>query len=161
MKKSWGFTMLELIVVMVIISLLAMVTLNTFKGTLARSRDTKRISDLNQYRVSLESYGSEHDGLYPIQTNAIGVPAHTTLCTSLGLTAGSCPADERDNAAVCDSGNTCRYWYQSNSDGTSYVLWGALERPDTSGYYWVICSNGKAGEVDSSDIPTSLGACPI
>lgn len=67
MKKTSqkGFTLIELIVVAVIIAILSTIGMVSYSSTTARSRDTKRKSDLQQIRAALEMYRADHAG-YPL-----------------------------------------------------------------------------------------------
>lgn len=159
-----GFTMLELLMVMGIIGVVAGFVLVTFPAAQDRARDANRKSDLKQYQTSLEVYANRNNGFYPRRSDAAGQPAGSTLCGDLGFSSGDCPLDPKDGQNECD-GNMCRYLYQTDSCGAAgdpcaaqYVLWGALERPETSSAYWVVCSNGISGE--STSTPTG-GNCPL
>ncbi len=60
-----GFTLIELLVVIAIISILASVVLASLNTAREKSRDAKRISDVNQIRIALELYFDDNDG-YPL-----------------------------------------------------------------------------------------------
>lgn len=59
-----GFTLLELIIVMVIISILAVIVSSTFVTSTRRGRDSRRKNDLRAVANALESYYNDH-GQYP------------------------------------------------------------------------------------------------
>ena len=63
-KVLQGFTLVELLVVISIISILATVMLNAFRSSQWRSRDAARKSDLEQVGKALEMFYSDH-GFYP------------------------------------------------------------------------------------------------
>jgi prepilin-type N-terminal cleavage/methylation domain-containing protein len=67
-----GFTLIELMVVISIITLISSMLLGTFKGARVKTRDAKRIADINNLAKSLELYYSDnlrypncHDAGYP------------------------------------------------------------------------------------------------
>lgn len=145
MKKiNLGFTLIELLVVISIIGILAALILASFTTSQRQARDAQRKSDIKQYATLLEQYANNNNGLYPVHSSgATGGPmtltAGNTLCgTDLGQT--SCPVDP---TATGDH----VYRYQSNgavagANATAYVLWVQLE---SSGNWWIECSNGKVG----------------
>jgi len=59
-KSDKGFTIVELLIVIVVIGLLAGLVLNTFQGAQARARDTERKTDIDALNTQLEAY----HGLY-------------------------------------------------------------------------------------------------
>lgn len=63
MRKN-GFTLVELLVVMAILSVLVSVGLVAFRSSQTRGRDAERKSDLKQVASSLELYYSDY-GKYP------------------------------------------------------------------------------------------------
>lgn len=56
-----GFTLVEILVVISIISVLATVMLGSFRSSQARGRDTQRKSDLKQVSSALELYYSDYN----------------------------------------------------------------------------------------------------
>lgn len=56
MRKDRGFTLMELMVVIGIVSLLLSVLLFSMSQSRARARDAERISDMKQIQVALELY---------------------------------------------------------------------------------------------------------
>jgi general secretion pathway protein G len=74
MTEKSGFTLLELILVMVIISILAgsVVIAVGNRGTQARVVRAK--SDLATYQRAIEAFALEHNDKYPKSLNDLGVP---------------------------------------------------------------------------------------
>ena len=64
MKKSGGFTLLELLTVVAIIGLLVAVVSTNLAPGRAKGRDTARINQMRQIRIALESYYNDQ-GRYP------------------------------------------------------------------------------------------------
>jgi len=65
LKKSEGFTLIEILVVATIIVLLTATAIVTYSVFLKQARDAKRKTDLEQIRAALEMYRSNND-TYPI-----------------------------------------------------------------------------------------------
>ena len=64
-KLAWGFTLIEILVVISIIGVLASLALVSFAGTQKQARDTQRKNDLKQYQTSLENFANNNSSLYP------------------------------------------------------------------------------------------------
>lgn len=152
-----GFTIIELLVVIVIISVLSAFVIVPFTGAQKQSRDARRKSDVGQYRTALEQFANNNAMAYPSRTTTVS--ADGSLCTDLGSNLASCPQDPRESA---DS--SFDYKYQSNGSGngtvdaTNYVLWAKLEATADN---WVLCSNGKAGTKAQTGFAVTGGACPL
>lgn len=59
-----GFTIVELLIVIVVIGILATLVYNSYSGVQARTRDTKRLNDLSATAVQLEFFYSDNNA-YP------------------------------------------------------------------------------------------------
>lgn len=62
--KARGFTLIELLVVIAIIGILSSVVLASLNSAREKSRDARRVSDINSLRVALELY-FDSNGEYP------------------------------------------------------------------------------------------------
>ncbi|MFZ5438343.1 MAG: type II secretion system protein [Patescibacteria group bacterium] len=67
-----GFTMIELLIVMVILSLLLVVGIGSFVSSQIKSRDSARKTDLQNIVRALELYYNDK-GEYPIDTGKVGI----------------------------------------------------------------------------------------
>lgn len=65
LKKSKGFTIVELLIVIVVIGILATLVLVTFTGIQQKARDSKRKTDLGAVQATLETYYSNAN-TYPV-----------------------------------------------------------------------------------------------
>src|ERR1700761_40839 len=63
-NKSKGFTIVELLIVIVVIGILATLVIVTFTGIQQKARDSKRKTDIGAVQASLESYYSSNN-TYP------------------------------------------------------------------------------------------------
>lgn len=64
MNDDTGFTLIELLVVVAIIGILSSVIVSSLSTIKLKTRDAKRISDLKQIKIALESYFLDN-GYYP------------------------------------------------------------------------------------------------
>lgn len=171
MNRENGFTLLELIIVMAIISLLAGFGVSQFPGLQKSSRDTQRKSDLKQYQTALESYANRKGGFYPSRTAAWTFASdingvNPNLCTDISMS--QCPADPKIGQSACGSSGTCNYYYVGNgtnnglANATRFVLYSRLERQvNGNDVFFVVCSGGKTGTVNVSSWATPSSTCPL
>ena len=156
-KLKTGFTLVELLVVISIISTLVTMAVVSFRSSQFRARDVQRKSDLRQYQNALELYANDNGGLYPVRN--VLESAYVTLCSDLGLS--NCPQDPR---GVSDS--TLRYNYiaQGHSSiaagqpgASEYLLTATLE---VTQEYWIVCANGSSGAMPQTTTISS-SVCPF
>ncbi len=67
-RKEQGFTIVELLIVIVVIGILAAIVLTTVGGAQRKARNADRQADINSLRTQLEVYETEN-GTYPTLTN--------------------------------------------------------------------------------------------
>ncbi len=67
-RSQRGFTLIELLVVIAIIAILAALILAALNSAQQGSRDSRRKSDLNQYKTALAQFRSD-EGTYPVSAN--------------------------------------------------------------------------------------------
>lgn len=118
-----GFTLVELLVVIGIISILATILLLQLGTARAKSRDAKRIADINQVRSAIEQFFDDN-GTYPTG-NDFGTAPNLLFPKYLS----SVPKDPlTPGCANIYSGNGC-YGYAVNAlaAATKYQVWAELE----------------------------------
>ena len=69
MTKAWasekkGFTIVELLIVIVVIGVLAAITVVAYNGMQQRARDTKRAQDLSAIKKAILLYDTSNGGVY-------------------------------------------------------------------------------------------------
>ncbi len=107
LKKQSGFTIVELLIVIVVIGILAALVLNSFSGVQAKARDTERATDVKALSTQLEAfYNGDGQGSYPllsqintdtlatgllkgIDANTLHAPGTTTATSLQGTAAGN------------------------------------------------------------------------
>lgn len=60
-----GFTVIELLVVIVVLALLSVLSINFYTSSQARGRDTNRVKDIGEIQLKLEEYANANNGGYP------------------------------------------------------------------------------------------------
>lgn len=83
-KTSRGFTIVELLIVIVVIGILAAITIVAYNGIQTRARDTIRIHDLKSLQKVVEAYKAQND-VYPLP--ASGSMVWTGNCSNFGTKA--------------------------------------------------------------------------
>lgn len=136
-----GFTLIELLVVIAIISLLASVVLVSLNSARAKSRDARRVADMNQMAKALEMFFNDTYA-YPTGAGAVGGPTSYVLnggrimgsvtmqaynitnsnlnyFTPSYLAKAPIAPDPQDGS--CTSANN-KYMYESNVNGSTYTV---------------------------------------
>lgn len=116
-----GFTMIELLIVIVILALLVVIGLGSFMSSQRKSRDSGRKTDLQNIARSLELYYNDK-GAYPIYTGKDGI---------LGQDWGEAFVDPGNpstlymNLLPTDPGGGV--YYYTSIDGSQFQLYALLE----------------------------------
>ena len=71
-KKAYGFTIVELLIVIVVIGILAAISIVAYNNIQQKSRDSILMQDIATIRKALEMYKTEH-GRYPSQVPNPGI----------------------------------------------------------------------------------------
>ena len=67
-RKQAGFTIVELLIVIIVIGILATLVITTFTGIQQKARNTKRQTDINAIQGQVEAYFASN-GKYPTLAN--------------------------------------------------------------------------------------------
>jgi prepilin-type N-terminal cleavage/methylation domain-containing protein len=145
-RRQYGFTIVELLIVIVVIGVLAAIVIVAYNGITAGAKVSKVRQDMSQMNKQIQAYYARN-GQYP-STSATMVGGATALAdanctyTGAGVTAtaqwipnisGALPQSDQSMRGVSNASGC--YIYLSN--GTEYVLsaWNMLPNPSTeSGY---------------------------
>ena len=136
-NKQSGFTIVELLIVIVVIGILAGLVITTFNGIQQKARDTERETDIKALHAQVEAFWAQK-GYYPSLTDMNDRAANGFVATNLkGLDAGAfqdpkgltplvaAPAANAYAYAVTNSaGTTCE---ADDATCAKYVLTATLE----------------------------------
>jgi general secretion pathway protein G len=121
-----GFTLIEILVVMVILGILAAISTTTFLASQQKGRDTRRKNDLKQISSSLEAYYNDHRE-YPDSSSTGEIMG----CNGgLACNWGDVFKDDKETIYMVKLPEDPRgndYYYERNSDGKSYQIYARLE----------------------------------
>jgi prepilin-type N-terminal cleavage/methylation domain-containing protein len=133
--RQEGFTLMELLVVMVIIGILAGIVGSNFVSSQMKGRDTKRKSDLAQIAKAVEFYTNDH-GNYPegISGSIYGCGTEATAVCVWGekFYDGNETVDEADDTIYMgelpkDVSSGRSYYYMTSADKLKFWLYARLE----------------------------------
>jgi prepilin-type N-terminal cleavage/methylation domain-containing protein len=126
LKKQKGFTIVELLIVIVVIGILATLVIVTFSGIQQKGRNSQRQTDINALASHVEAYYAS-EGKYPTLANLNDATWRTTNTKGL------------DPAALADPKNA-----------STQTLVGAVPAAGTYSYAYVAtptnCDNGTGGD---------------
>jgi len=92
-NRQSGFTIVELLIVIVVIGILAALVITTYSGIQQKARDTKRQTDIRAQYSMLEAYYAQNGGGYPVLVDLNSATWRSTNMKGL------------DAAALCDPSN--------------------------------------------------------
>jgi type II secretion system protein G len=117
LKKEQGFTLLELLIVIVIIGILALLIIPNITSAPKKARDTQRKTDLKAVQKGLEEYFVSNN-VYPAATSDLSAGNPAIMKTV--------PTDPKNSGVFV-------YTYTPANTNTTYTLHGCLENGGDSG----------------------------
>lgn len=126
-QRRNGFTMLELIIVLVLIGILAALLFAFYPRYRLLTRDSQRKADLKRLKTAFEDYAGDNE-CYP--------PPH------LLANCGSADFHPYLKSVLCEPGAKQPYLYVRSTDCLSYSIYTQLENPDDDAVTGAGCQSG-------------------
>ena len=118
-KRNSGFTIVELLIVIVVIGILALLVITTYSGIQAKARNSKRQTDVASVQTQLEAFFSQN-GYYPSRTDMNTAAWLTTNMKSLDQQALIDPSNPTQSQTLVASPVAKSYAYAvTDSSGNS------------------------------------------
>jgi len=146
-KSRSGFTIVELLIVVVVIAILAAISIVAYTGIQNRANDSRRLQDIASIRKALDIY-KVNNGRYPIAQanpgiNAWEVSVDPNFLSSLNNVASAMPTDPKNTT----DHYYAYYRYSAGSNGC----------PSSAGNYYVLRIVGLES-ADGTEV-SDLGVC--
>ncbi|PIZ61957.1 hypothetical protein COY17_03330 [Candidatus Saccharibacteria bacterium CG_4_10_14_0_2_um_filter_52_9] len=138
-KHNQGFTIVELLIVIVVIGILALLVITTYSGIQQKARNSKRQADMNSVQTQLEAY-FQNSGYYPsradmndgtwlstnmksLDQNALVDPSNATQSKTLLAAAAAksyayAPLNSSDASCEADDTTCAKYTLTATFEGT-------------------------------------------
>lgn len=116
-QAAKGFTIVELLIVIVVIGILATLVITTYNGVQQKARDTKRKTDINSIQGQLEAFTASK-GYYPSLTDMNTVSFRSAQMKGLDTKALQDPRGSAATLVATPAANVYAYAV-SNSSGSS------------------------------------------
>jgi prepilin-type N-terminal cleavage/methylation domain-containing protein len=123
LRKQKGFTIIELLIVIVVIGILAALVITTFAGIQERARNTERETDIKAIHSQLESYYAQGAASYPSAAQLGDSAANGWVETNLrGIDLGALTAPgQTGNSVVAANPSIDNYFYEPTGCDTNGV----------------------------------------
>lgn len=118
-KNNRGFTIVELLIVIVVIGILALLVITTYSGIQAKARNSKRSSDVATIQTQLEAF-FQNSGYYPSLADMNSSTWLASNMKSLDTQALVDPSNATQSKTLVDDPAAKSYAYHvTASDGSS------------------------------------------
>jgi general secretion pathway protein G len=134
MRKHKGFTLVELVVVVMILGILAAVAAPKLLGTSSAAADNGVKQTLAVVRDAIERYAAEHGGSLPAQGSTTAGAFETAIAPYLRGEFPTCPVAAEDNTVAIGASSAvagAESWRYNSSDGTFIVNSNAFTNTDS------------------------------
>ncbi len=118
-KRNQGFTIVELLIVIVVIGILALLVITTYSGIQAKARNSQRQTDVQSLQTQIEAFYSQN-GYYPARADMNSGTFLTAEMKSLDQSALVDPSNATQSKTLVASPAAKSYAYAVfASDGTT------------------------------------------
>lgn len=118
-NNQQGFTIVELLIVIVVIGILAALVITTYTGIQAKARNSERQTDIQSIQTQLEAYFAQgNNGHYPSRGDVNDSSWRTTNMKSLDPGALKDPQGSSETLAASPAAKSYAYTV-TNDSGTS------------------------------------------
>jgi general secretion pathway protein G len=163
-SKNSGFTLMEVMVVIVILGILATMVMGAYLASQKKGRDIRRKSDLGQLTKALDMYFNDR-GRYPASDNGViqgcgdpAIPSFPEDCawgTEMSITVSGNKTTYEVQLPKDPQGGK-NYYYSTDANGTYYQLYALLENTEDPG---LTKDNGKIQYYTGTSCNTSADGC--
>lgn len=131
LKKSKGFTIVELLIVIVVIGILATLVIVTFSGIQQKGRDSQRKTDINALQSHVEAYYAQN-GSYPTLAMINDDAWRAANMKGLDPEALRDPKAPTATVDLAGTATTTAYGYSSLAGGAACTVTGTLPAVDVT-----------------------------
>jgi prepilin-type N-terminal cleavage/methylation domain-containing protein len=117
-KRNEGFTIVELLIVIVVIGILALLVITTYSGIQQKARNSKRQTDIQSLQTQMEAFYSQ-EGYYPSLGNMNSASWRATNMKSLDEGALTDPSNPNSAALVAAPAAKSYAYAVTDSGGAS------------------------------------------